>query len=92
MSWKSTCVAILCLSLAAPCAWTAESEHVSLADWEGRWISASSLVGDPAMRPACEAVADAARGYQADDVASVLASWYATSFGVLQVADNAITF
>ncbi len=86
------CAAILCLSLAAPCAWSAESESVSLADWEGTWISASSLVGDPAMRPACEAVADAARGYQADDVASVLASWYATSFAVLRVADDAITF
>lgn len=92
MSWKCMCAAILCLSLAAPCAWSAESEPVSLADWEGRWISASSLVGDPAMRPACEAVADAALGYEADDVASMLASWYATSFGVLQVVANAITF
>jgi Zn/Cd-binding protein ZinT len=44
------------------------------------------------MQSACEAVASVAPGYNADDVASVLASWYATSFGALQIADGAIRY
>jgi Zn/Cd-binding protein ZinT len=44
------------------------------------------------MQPACEAVASAAHGYNADDVASVLASWYATGFGALRIADGAMRF
>jgi len=92
MSWRPMYLATVCLWLVAASVCFGKSDATVLGGWKGKWVSAAALIGDPAMEPACEAVAEVALGYSADDVASFMASCYATSFDALEIGDGAIAY
>ncbi|MDY0094023.1 MAG: ZinT/AdcA family metal-binding protein [Candidatus Vecturithrix sp.] len=67
-------------------------ESPLFAGWEGKWVSSHALNSAPAMEPGFTAIAKAAQGKTVEDVKAFLASMYATDFGAMELAGNAITY
>lgn len=77
---------------------SSQESSASLGDWNGTWINVGTMLDDPAMDTAYEAIADAANAaagdgaFTADDARNFLYAMLATSFGDLGIAENNVTY
>lgn len=64
----------------------------ALSAWTGTWRSMSTYMDDPAIVPACEAVAAKTSGYTAGGVLHFLKSMYRCDFATLEIEGSTVTY